>query len=776
MINDSTLGKIMGFGILSLILFNYAPADKPALSEAKSVDIDVKTITSGTDVIDLALKSRGLTRATARLDPKALEQISASEAMIQPNFLRYWKNPFEFPKFAYQLLDAQTKAVASKGKELVTLLTLAQAQTGHPAAVRSNARPELKLKKEKPVQNALQEMAQECRPQGDPVGQAKLSEQEQSGLDDILKNIPAELQLQIAKLIIACTEAKYYRDRALRNLPKEKWQLAFDCITYVPTNQAQPAPKFADTSLVHWELGPTMDYDELYAGAAISLKAISELEEFLSARGGSAFGGKNPKIKPQSGAVDKSLTPTGLSAIAFEINTPLGKIAFNGKNEDDIYQGEDYLAIIDMGGNDTYKGAAAASYKLDHPISVIIDMAGDDTYLADNNTLCSQGAGVMGYGFLIDNGGSDTFTAVNNAQGLGYFGVGILRANGGDDEFKGHTAVQGAAFFGVGLLVKIDGQSVPQGGTLMQGDDSYHAYYTSQGFGFVGGCGVLIDTGGDDKYLAEPYILVHAAVNGHDDLRNYSFCQGAGWGQRDDRPGGRSMGGGTGILQDLAGNDSYECGVFGQAVGYWYGTGILHDKSGNDHYEGSFFVQSGTAHMGLTMLLDEAGDDIYRVWKAISLAGAHDFSVSFLIDKGGNDSYSAWSWKDKDDKRSLKPTGTKGGEGGVLMGSSITNSIAIHINKGGNDNYEFYTKESFAWSNQSAAPNSFRYNNFNLALFIDIGGEDTYNTIVEKDVPAGFQMPKNNSCWSRIAPSGNPDKTFGMGIDASVGKVPEAER
>ena len=110
------------------------------------------------------------------------------------------------------------------------------------------------------------------------------------------------------------------------------------------------------------------------------------------------------------------------------------------------------------------------------------------------------------------------------------------------------------------------------------------------------------------------------------------------------------------------------------------------------------------------------------------------------------------------------------------MGSSITNSVAIHMNIGGDDNYEFYTKDSFGWSNQRSEPNNFRYNGFTLALFIDIGGNDTYNTIIEKDAPAGFPMTKNNSYWTKISPTGNPDKTFGMGIDTSVGKVVEAER
>jgi hypothetical protein len=237
------------------------------------------------------------------------------------------------------------------------------------------------------------------------------------------------------------------------------------------------------------------------------------------------------------------------------------------------------------------------------------------------------------------------------------------------------------------------------------------------------------------------------------------------------------MAGGTGILEDLGGDDWYECGVYGQATAYWYGTGILHDKSGNDHYEGSFWTQSGTPHMGMTMFIDEAGNDTYHVWHAISLAGAHDFSVAFFLDKGGDNHFSAWEWKDAEGKQTLKNTGTKGAGGGVLLGSAINNSIAVFMSIGGNDIYEFYTNSTFGFSNQGGTPNSWRYNNSNIGIFIDIGGNDTFNTAVEKDTPATCGTAKPNAFWSRMPEKpGNKDKNFSMGINTPVGRVPEAER
>jgi hypothetical protein len=315
-----------------------------------------------------------------------------------------------------------------------------------------------------------------------------------------------------------------------------------------------------------------------------------------------------------------------------------------------------------------------------------------------------------------------------------YFGVGILWDSGGDDVFKAHTAVQGSASFGVANLVKIGGK------------DSYHAYYCGQGFGGIEGVGCLIDTDGDDKYVGEPYDIVHQAKWGHDNLRNYSFCQGTALGQRGDIFGGHSMAGGTGVLQDLGGDDWYECGVYGQAAAYWYGTDILHDKVGNDHYEGSFFVQSSGVHMGMTMLLEEGGNDTYHVWRAISQAGAHDLAVSFLVDRGGDDTFSAWGWKDKDGKQTLTNTGVKGQDGGTLTGSAINNSVAVFINIGGNDTYELYTKDSLAWSFQNGEAGSWRADNFNIAMFIDVGGQDKYTTNEQQGAQIG-----RASCRERVS-------------------------
>ncbi|MEK7448855.1 MAG: hypothetical protein AAB019_05155 [Planctomycetota bacterium] len=726
---------------LSLISLALVFGVNPNLFSEQPLSID--DFDDKTDIVTEALKTKGLTRETARFDVQTLDGLLAQQPMVQAHFSRYWKNPWDFPKFVYALTDSQIKNV-DKPDGIYQLFAMSTIRSmGRKVTAYLEFAPAFKPKTDNPILEALEGMSERCgAPITDPI---------KDEVFRALKGVPPEVQLAIAKFIYAAGEAKFYRDRALRHYPKEKWPLTFD---YAYRNFSVNDEELAANFVINWDLGKLADFDDLYTGAVPNLLAIMDMEAFLN----------NPVYTPTA---EKSITPTesakiDLNHIAFEFNTLLGKVAFNGKQENNTYQGDDYLLIVDLAGNDTYKGATAASWKLEHPVSTVIDWSGDDSYIADEKTPCAQGAGVMGYGFLIDNGGNDIFKAVNSAQGMCYFGVGVLIARGGDDTFDGRFSVQGAASFGTAYLIK------------KGGNDKYYAYHVSQGFGFTGGYGCLIDTGGNDKYVAEPYKIFMRADGGHDNLRNYSFCQGMGFGQRGDIAGGHSMAGGTGLLQDLAGDDWYEGGVYAQASAYWYATGILHDKAGNDHYEGSFFVQSSGVHMGLTMLLDEGGNDTYHAWKAISQAGAHDVSVSWLVDKGGDNRFSAWSWLDEQGAPTLIDTGKKGANGGSLTGSAVNNSVVVFISAGGNDTYEFYTKDTLSRGFQNSEKSSWRYDLFNIALFIDIGGEDKYNLTGE---PEDWPKVANDTSWSIInQTAGNPDKTFSMGIDTPKGTAKELEK
>jgi hypothetical protein len=590
----------------------------------------------------------------------------------------------------------------------------------------------------------------------------------------------------LARYILHLKRTCDYRNLALRKLPEDRLQ---DMLNIGRYNHLS-SKDFDDEEFVEYleetlpddevelayDLAHDFDYNNIYYATSPLIVITDKLKSFLSDPR------ENSTEKDEEGN-DIPGEPIDLSAYDLELQLPWGKFAFSGNDKDNTWDGDIYSSIIDLGGNDTYKGAVAGTAMANRPVSTCIDWSGNDKYISDKNTPCSQGFGLLGVGMLIDHEGDDEYIAYDNAQGGSYFGVGILLDEAGNDFFYGRQTVQAAGQFGVANLLNFGG------------DDTYYALGTSQGFGFCGGCGILADSEGNDMYIGETghegegwcrldregegWGLQTAATGGHDNDRNYSFVQGAGWGRRADLGDGHGLGGGTGILLDCKGDDFYECGVYGQATGYWFGTGILNDIEGNDSYRGSFFVQSGTAHMGLTELLDESGDDTYQVFKAISNGGAHDFSNSWFIDKLGDDRYNMYDvYNELDDGGN--PTGeTYRYAGGELCGGAITNSHAVHIDYDGDDYYELYTARSLGYCLQRTGPagDSYRHYEWNVGLYINRGGEDTYKRVwdTENNVPEGWPTASNDACWKEVKQPGNLKLSIGFGLDIDRGIVPEAE-
>lgn len=574
------------------------------------------------------------------------------------------------------------------------------------------------------------------------------------------EGVPLELQIPIAKYLLAQHNSAKYSKRALRKLPPGRLDDLYNIGRYqFLSTKDYDNKEFIDKlnatlpedqTELQIDMAREYDYNDLYYGAFPLVMETINLKKFLK-------NPKTPDTKDGSGNVVPG-KPVDINR-AFELLTPYGTFKFSGTGTSDTYDGYKYFSVVDVAGNDKYTGPVAATLP-ERLVSTVLDMNGDDTYTSTKDDPCSQGFGMLGVGFLNDYGGNDTYTSYDNSQGGSFFGIGYLWEEGGNDSFSGRNMNQGAASYGSGTLVNVGGK------------DRYYCFQVGQAFGFCGGTGILVDTEGDDTYIGEPgktdpeKNLINPATGGHDNNRNYSFVQGAGWGRRADMSDGQGIGGGNGILVDVTGNDWYECGVYGQSTGYWFGTGILGDMAGDDHYEGSFFVQSGTAHMGLTELLDEKGNDTYKVWKAISQGGAHDFSVSWFIDKEGNDKYEMYEMVE----------GQKT-SGGVLCGSAITNSVAAHIDYAGDDTYDLVNSSSLGYCllRSGPVPDNYRYEEWTAGIFINRGGNDTYNRALEVNAPKGWPEPKNNAMWKEVTQPGNLLKSLGFGLDVETGKVLEAE-
>lgn len=107
-------------------------------------------------------------------------------------------------------------------------------------------------------------------------------------------------------------------------------------------------------------------------------------------------------------------------------------------------------AIIDLGGNDTYRSEGPGVSGAVFSVSTTVDYAGDDTHIG---TVLDQGGAAFGFAALIDRRGSDRYNASRGAMGFGLWGVGILRDDDGNDHFAGEGLGMGAGASGFGLLI-----------------------------------------------------------------------------------------------------------------------------------------------------------------------------------------------------------------------------------------------------------------------------------------------------------------------------------
>jgi hypothetical protein len=414
---------------------------------------------------------------------------------------------------------------------------------------------------------------------------------------------------------------------------------------------------------------------------------------------------------------------------SFEWETPLGWIRVLGPGDDTI-DATGALLIVDLGGNDNYSGPVGANSPV-RLLGLCLDLAGNDTYAGGRAT---QGAGLCGVGVLLDASGDDRYEAEQYAQGVGQFGLGALLDLGGDDHYRARWSAQGCAYFGVGILGDLDGK------------DRYDLHADGQGFGGVGGVGILVDAAGDDVYVAEPDATKSGRPSYHSDLKiTVSNAQGCAMGRRGDGSDGHSWAGGLGALIDISGNDRYTSGNWSMGTGYWFGTGLLFDGAGDDSYTGHVWSMGTGAHFCIGVFLDEGGNDT-RVADRASMAFGHDFTHALCVDLGGNDSY------------------TCAGDG---IGYSINRSVAVLIDVGGDDIYK--GKENnvpgFAlYDKQFAdlkASSTYWVDSSSIGLFLDIGGSDTY-----------WGETKDGATWGDEPGSDNWNvRNIGVGMDLDRGEI-----
>jgi hypothetical protein len=297
-------------------------------------------------------------------------------------------------------------------------------------------------------------------------------------------------------------------------------------------------------------------------------------------------------------------------------DTPIGRIAIGGPGND-VYQGR-FAMIIDVGGHDVYNlSSETLQQRISAPVRIIVDLEGNDTYRGADYALAS---GLHGVDVLIDRSGNDSYHAGSFALGSGMLGYGILHDFEGEDAYIGGTNTQGSGILGVGILLDD------------AGNDSYRCHSQSQAFAGVSGVGFLGDRSGNDTYVASsPY----QDVLRYED-HQITFSQGAALGSRPYASGG------VAVLADGSGSDTYVCDIYGQGTGYWFGIGSLIDRSGDDRYLAHQYAQGSGVHFATGFLHDNAGNDVYSS-HGVSQGCGHDIAYGMLFDEDGDDTYACES-------------------------------------------------------------------------------------------------------------------------------------
>lgn len=365
--------------------------------------------------------------------------------------------------------------------------------------------------------------------------------------------------------------------------------------------------------------------------------------------------------------------------------------------------------IIDLAKKINFKALGLAMNKL--------LLLSDDKWLAHIKQLLNQQppqnwqAKSLAGNILLSNKNNQQYTD-SHALILDSFGNDIYRAK------------STLAFDNIAVILDLDGNDTYQ-----------HTQKFTQGGAFLA-LSLLLDTQGDDIYIAKNHAQAFAAMgiaylidqNGNDNYHAQAFAQGnAFWG--------------LAALIDFAGNDNYHANLYAQGVGGVKGAGLLLDKSGSDNYfasgdQPSSYGNSGVfkglsqgvgvgfrghASGGVGVLLDLAGEDVFRAGN-FSQGVGYFYGIGLLKNAGiANDNY----------------TGSR-----YAQGASAHSAIGMLIDDGGDDNYHnlITAGQSAAWDLALASlwdkhgndtyhgDNAFASHN-SFSLFIDSEGADTYHKI-----------------------------------------------
>ncbi len=662
-----------------------------------------------------ALKAMGLDRSRLTFPDLGLTKAKDPTRLHWTDTIRHAGD--RAPTLGYMVIEDVTAAVTPGDSDTTAreLLGLMHAYNSTDAfrQLRYDRRIDLS-KQASPLMYALEQFYKHKPVEGHPSPPTKSWAQVKAGLQAKAATFPQAARRAIGQAIVGLVQAADLRHQALTKRGKmtiKEWsalhtKVAFNFNVYDNTVDAKAHPGF--------------DFTLMAKAGQLALRSVESLRLALR------------DVPLKKGA-------------SLELLGPLGRVVISLEDRGNTWSHHDVFLLVDGGGHDTYRGHLAANTTIYQPVSVVLDLKGNDSYKGtkdwsiDDAKLSKtenamQGAALMGVAILDDASGDDSYLCSRHCQGAALFGVGVLLDHAGKDQYRGYHVSQGAAEMGFGLLLDRG-----------KGADRYETLQNSQGYGGPRGIGLLVDDGGDDRYLAIKKPLVYNwAGEGH----NFTGGQGFGFGYR----GGPYLSGGLGALLDLGGDDSYQCSVMCLGFGYFFGTGLMYDAAGKDRYEITHKYGLGSAtHQSVGLFIDGAGADTYLVSgndEAIALG--YDHGVAFHIDRGKDgDSYTV-------DK-----------VGDFVLGFARHPAMGVLINEGGDDTYNLPPGKgtrSLGRSHVDAKDRNASYakTTVTLGLFMDLGGKkDTY--------PAARADTGNGKTWRQTTAQGagwTKTLDYGYGVDS----------
>jgi hypothetical protein len=574
-----------------------------------------------------------------------------------------------------------------------------------------------------------------------------------SRLENEAQNVPQGYQDVAAPIIAEVADAYEKRDQALTNAgwDDSQRQSAFDGAPYLflpgTSSQQSDAPDLSDAS-VRQTYGQFPDQQfgaaagDLGATVSDALANVSDADDWQN--------------------------------IDYTVDTPAGKVVLGG-SEDTTYDPSqnsslsgDIAVIIDVGGNDTYRVPAGANTSPSNGVSLVVDKGGDDTYTYDkagdpmldtDNLLVSdgdgrkqpagpiqgnngpvslsatarQGAGRVGIGMLLDYGeGNDIYESLRMSQGASVFGVGLLFDGGGGDSYTSEALAQGGALGGLGVVWSAGGP------------DQYKVWHGGQGFGTAAGTGVAFDRAGADTYTAvrgetggDGVLYLSPADRG---ASNRNLAQGAGAGIESDSST-TGLAGGTGLLRDAAGDDTYTSATYAQGFGAVRGIGLLSDAEGSDTYRIRAVGQAAGEYLGGGVFHEAGGDDQYNQNGLLRSDGqgfGRAFGWGVFRDADGSDQV-----------KYLQPGGGVGFDGGY----------GFALFGGGQDTHDIGAPTGWGFANNTANMSDALYQARTVGIFVDVGGdEDDYSR-----PQVGSTNIGNEATWLQPDPATDAEK--GSGLD-----------